>query len=101
LKLILEVYETFTYPSREGRARSGARSCDTQAVSLLYLETTYNLLNAMTRRRSCSTFWDKSFPTYVLQNLGACIKKMKLRRSYVSTVLQARTQVSQLLLLFH
>jgi len=42
LKLVLEVCETFTYPSREGRARSVARSCDTQAFSLLYLQTTYN-----------------------------------------------------------
>jgi len=41
LKLILEVYETFTYPSREGQACGVARSCDTQAVSLLYLQTTY------------------------------------------------------------
>jgi len=44
LKLILEVYETFTYPSREGRARNIARSYDTQAVSLLYLQTTYRVL---------------------------------------------------------
>jgi len=43
LKLILEIYETFTYASREGRARSVARSCDTQAVSLLYLQTSYDL----------------------------------------------------------
>jgi len=41
LKLILAVYEPFTYPSREGRARSVARSCDMQAVSLFYLQTTY------------------------------------------------------------
>jgi len=38
---MLEVYETFTYPSREGRARSVARSCGTQAVLLLYLQTSY------------------------------------------------------------
>jgi len=42
LKLILEVYEMFTDPSHEGRARSVARSCNTQAVSLLYLQTMYS-----------------------------------------------------------
>jgi len=31
----------FAYPLCEGRARSVARSCDTQAVSLFYLQTTY------------------------------------------------------------
>jgi len=31
----------FTYPSREGRAHGVARSCEMQAVSLLYLQTTY------------------------------------------------------------
>jgi len=41
LKLILEVYETFTYPSGEGRAHRVARSCNMQAVSLLYLQTMY------------------------------------------------------------
>jgi hypothetical protein len=44
LKLILEVYETFTYTSREGRAPSVARSCDTQAISILYLQTVYDEL---------------------------------------------------------
>ena len=41
MKLILEVYEKFTYPSRVGGARSFAKSWDTQAISLLYLQTTY------------------------------------------------------------
>ena len=41
MKLILEVYQAFTYPSPEGRACSVARLCDTQAVSLIYLQTTY------------------------------------------------------------
>ena len=40
LKLILEVYDTFTYPSCERRACSVASSCDMRAVSLLYLQTT-------------------------------------------------------------
>jgi hypothetical protein len=37
-------HEMFTYPSLEGQARSVARSCDMQAVSILYLQTTYILL---------------------------------------------------------
>jgi len=41
MKLILEVYEMFTYPSREWRVRIVSISCDTQAVSLLYLKTIY------------------------------------------------------------
>jgi len=45
LKLILEVYEMFTYPSHEGRARSVARSRNMQIVSLLYLQATYNVIN--------------------------------------------------------
>ena len=45
LKLLLEVYETFNYPSHKTRARCVARWCDMHAVFLLYLQKAYAVPN--------------------------------------------------------
>ena len=41
LKFLLEVYETFNYPSHNTRAHGVVRWCDMEAVFLFYLQTTY------------------------------------------------------------
>jgi len=74
LKLIPEVYEMFTYPSREGPAHSVARLCNTQAVSLLYLQTMYVQMTVLIGQRNYEAeFYNKHTEVVeVSKHQGVC-----------------------------